>query len=380
VADPVNSVSPRRPQASDGLNRTLFDYAPDGIVIADRESYYIDVNKSMCRMMGYTREEFIGLHASDIVVPDEVQHIGSALHAIKTRSDYHREWQFKRKDGSVFPAEVIATEMPDGNLLGMIRDLTERRTLEEQFQQALKMEAVGRLAGGIAHDFNNVLTVILGYCELLLADLDPNDPRHAEIGQIQKAGVTAACLTGQLLAFSRKAIIEPKPLDLNGVVADIRAMLGRLIGENVTIVLDLPPDLALVTADRGQMEQIVLNLALNARDAMPDGGTLKIETANVELDEAYARAHLSVSPGAHVMLVVTDTGTGMTPQVQEHMFEPFFTTREAGKGTGFGLATVHGIVARAGGSVTVDSAVGRGTSFRVYFPRANATEDAIVQS
>ena len=258
--------------------------------------------------------------------------------------------------------------------VGISLDVTERRTLEEQYQQAQKMEAIGRLAGGVAHDFNNLLTVILGYCELLLADLDPDDPRQADIAEIQKAGASAAGLTRQLLAFSRKQIIEPTLLDLNVVVADMRAMLGRLIGEDVKVVLGLRPELAPVKADRGQVEQIVMNLAVNARDAMPRGGTLTIETANVELDEHYAKTHLAVKPGPYVVLTVTDTGTGMTPEVQARLFEPFFTTKELGKGTGLGLATVHGIVTRSGGSVNVYSEVGRGTSFKVYFPRADAAE------
>jgi CheY-like chemotaxis protein len=235
---------------------------------------------------------------------------------------------------------------------------------------------MGQLAGGVAHDFNNLLTAILGYCELLLADLGPGDPHRADVSRIQKAGASAAGLTRQLLAFSRKEIIEPKLLDLNLIVTDMRALLGRLIREDVKVVLDLAPELAPVRADRGQVEQIVINLAVNARDAMPDGGTLRIETANVELDERYAKTHLAVKPGPHVVLTVADTGSGMTAQVQARLFEPFFTTKEIGKGTGLGLATVHGIVARSGGSVHVDSAVGKGATFKVYFPRGEAGERA----
>jgi two-component system, cell cycle sensor histidine kinase and response regulator CckA len=261
--------------------------------------------------------------------------------------------------------------------VGISLDVTERRTLEEQYQQAQKMEAIGRLAGGVAHDFNNLLTVILGYCDLVLDELDPDDPRQVDMSEIKRAGASATGLTRQLLAFSRKEIIEPTLLDLNVVVAEMRAMLGRLIEEDVNVVLGLPTELALIKADRGQVEQIVMNLALNARDAMPGGGTLTIATANVDLDEQYARTHLDVTPGPYVMLTVTDTGTGMTPQVQARVFEPFFTTKEAGTGTGLGLATVHGIAARNGGSVHVLSEVGRGTSFQVYFPRANADEAAI---
>jgi two-component system, cell cycle sensor histidine kinase and response regulator CckA len=261
--------------------------------------------------------------------------------------------------------------------VGISLDVTERRTLEEQYQQAQKMEAVGRLAGGVAHDFNNLLTVILGYCELLLTDLDPDDPRLTDILEIQKAGTRAGGLTRQLLAFSRKQIIEPTLLDLNQIATDLQAMLERLIGEDVTIVLGLQPGLAPVMADRGQVEQIVMNLAVNARDAMPKGGTLTIETANVELDELYAKTHVALKPGPYVRLAVTDTGTGMTPQVQARLFEPFFTTKEPGKGTGLGMATVYGIVTRSGGTVDVYSEVGKGTAFKVYFPRADAAEAVV---
>jgi two-component system cell cycle sensor histidine kinase/response regulator CckA len=255
--------------------------------------------------------------------------------------------------------------------VGISLDVTERRTLEAQYHQAQKLEAVGRLAGGVAHDFNNLLTVILGFSELLLADLKPDDPRRADIAGIHKAGTRGAGLTRQLLAFSRKQIIEPTLLDLNVVVGEMRAMLKRLIEEDVSVVLRLRPEPALVKADRGQVEQIVMNLAVNARDAMPRGGTLTIETAGAELD---ATTHPSMNAGSYVSLTVTDTGTGMTPQVQARLFEPFFTTKEPGKGTGLGLATVHGIVARSGGRVDVSSDVGKGTSLTVYFPRADAAQ------
>jgi two-component system, cell cycle sensor histidine kinase and response regulator CckA len=255
--------------------------------------------------------------------------------------------------------------------VGISLNVTEHHTLEAQYHQAQKMEAIGRLAGGVAHDFNNLLTVILGFCELLLADLTPDDPRQADITEIQKAGARAAGLTRQLLAFSRKEIIQPTLLDLNVVVADIRVMLARLIGEDVTIVLNLGAALSPVKADRGQIEQIVLNLAVNARDAMPKGGTLTIATANGDADECRAQGPLAATASC-VVLTVADTGTGMTSEVRAHLFEPFFTTKGIGKGTGLGLATVHGIVTRNGGSVAVDSEAGKGTSFRVYFPQAGA--------
>jgi two-component system cell cycle sensor histidine kinase/response regulator CckA len=261
--------------------------------------------------------------------------------------------------------------------VGISLDVTERRTLEQQFQQAQKMDAVGQLAGGVAHDFNNLLTVILGSCELLSADLASGDTRQGDISEIQKAGMRAAGLTRQLLTFSRNQIIEPTRLDLNVVVADMQTMLRRLIREDVKVVLSLGSELAAVNADRGEVEQIVMNLAVNARDAMPNGGTLIIETANVELDEHYAKTHVGVKSGSHVMLTVTDTGTGMTPQVKARLFEPFFTTKEPGKGTGLGMATVFRIVTRSGGSIGVDSDLGKGTSFKVYFPRADAHETVV---
>jgi signal transduction histidine kinase len=249
--------------------------------------------------------------------------------------------------------------------------ITVTRDIREQYQQAQKMEAVGRLASGVAHDFNNLLTVILGHCELVLADLGPGDSHREDITEIQKAGTQAAGLTRQLLTFSRKAIIDPTRLDLNEVVTELRGMLGRLIREDVQVVLTLQPELAPVKADRGQVEQVILNLAVNARDAMPAGGTLTIETANVDIDERHEHLFVDLKPGPYVVLTVSDTGLGITPQVQARLFEPFFTTKGPGKGTGLGLATVHGIVMRSGGSIRVVSEVGKGTSFQVYFRRAD---------
>jgi PAS domain S-box-containing protein len=263
--------------------------------------------------------------------------------------------------------------------VGITQDVTDRRALEAQYRQAQKMEAVGRLAGGVAHDFNNLLTTILGYCELLLADLVPGDQRQADIGEIQKAGLRAAGLIRQLLAFSRKELIEPTLLDLNAMVRGLCEMFGRLIGDDIRVVLELQEGVGPLRGDRSQVEQVIMNLVVNAQDAMPRGGTLTIETAHVELDEHYAATHVAATPGPYVVLTVSDTGTGMTPEVQARLFEPFFTTKERGKGTGLGLATVHGIVTQGGGSVNVYSEIGRGTSFKVYFPRAVGA-DVVVDS
>lgn len=261
--------------------------------------------------------------------------------------------------------------------LGISMDVTTRRTLELQYQQAQKMEAVGHLAGGVAHDFNNLLTAILGYCELLLSDTAKDDRRRGDIVEIANAGYRAAGLTRQLLAFSRRQIIEPSLVDLNATVEGIQSMIGRLIGEDVAVVLCLHPTLPIVRVDRGQVEQVILNLAVNARDAMPGGGTLTFETDVLDLDAGYAATHVGVTPGPHVALIVTDTGTGMTPEIQARLFEPFFTTKELGKGTGLGLATVEGIVTQSGGSISVCSEPDRGTSFTVFFPIAQGAEIAV---
>jgi PAS domain S-box-containing protein len=338
------------------------------------------INRKGCDVLGWTADELFGRNWFETCLPAAIRQsveqtfdkvLGGDVSVIEnyvlTRSGQERliEWR----------NTVVRDDL--GQIVGTFSsgaDITDRRALEEQFRQAQKMEAIGRLAGGVAHDFNNLLTVILGYSELVLADLPLDDSHKADIGEIQKAGTRAAGLTRQLLAFSRKQIIEPTLLDLNVVVADMRAMLGRLIGEDVTVAVKLASAPVPVKADRGQIEQIVLNLAVNARDAMPKGGTLTIEAANIDIDQHNAKTHVSVEPGSYVVLSVTDTGTGMTPQVQARLFEPFFTTKERGKGTGLGLATVQGIVTRSGGSVGVYSEVGKGTSLKVYFPRADAEE------
>jgi two-component system, cell cycle sensor histidine kinase and response regulator CckA len=362
-------------RASEERYRTLFDYAPDGIVIADPNSYYLDANASICRMLGYTHDEFIRLHASDIVVQSEVEHIGPALSAIKVGSDYHREWQFRRKDDSVFTAEVIATAMPDGNLLGLIRDITERKRLEMQFIEAQKMEVIGHLASGVAHDFNNMLGVIIGYGDMMMVELDPNGLPHKCAEEIRQAAERAVGLTRQLLLFSRKQAVQTVVLDPNEVVTSMDKMLRRLIDENIELNFIPGNEIGQIKADSGQVGQVLMNLVVNARDAMPNGGKLTIETNNVALDEDYVRNHAGATVGDYVMLAVSDTGGGMSAEVKARLFEVFFTTKPKGKGTGLGLATCQTIVRQCGGHIEVQSESGKGTALKIYFPRVEQSVD-----
>jgi PAS domain S-box-containing protein len=346
----------------------LFDYAPDGIVIANPQSYYLDANASMCRLLGYPREELIGLHASDIVVPSEIQHIGEALKIISSTTDYRREWKFRRKDGSVFEAEVIATTMPDGNLMAMIRDVTEDRNLRAQLAQAQKLESLGQLAGGIAHDFNNMLMVIFTRCELLLRMLVTEKHRQF-VNDIHAAAMKNRDLTQQLLAAARRQVLELHVMNVNDVIRSAMQLLAPTLGEQIKIRTEIEEPLWNVYADPGKLHQVLLNLAINARDAMPRGGSLTVESRNVRVDSSYARQQIRLPEGDYVSLIVTDTGSGIPAEIRERIYDPFFTTKEAGRGSGLGLAVVRGIVEQTGGRMWMYTEEGRGTAFKVLLPR-----------
>jgi hypothetical protein len=365
-------------KASEEKYRLLFDANPNPMwVYAPETLAFLTVNEAAIRLYGYTKDEFLAMTIKEIRPPEDVPVLVEKLaHLPGQIGDSDGPWRHRRKDGTAFDVEIVSSAIVFGDTparLVMAADVSEKKKLEAQLVQAQKMEAIGRLAGGVAHDFNNLLGVITGYSELLYKNLQSTGAGHNRLKQIQKAAERAAGLTRQLLAFSRKEVVQPKVLDLNEVVTDIEKMLHRLIGEDVHLVTKLGRDLGRVQADRGQVDQILMNLAVNARDAMPDGGNLWIETSNATLDDAYLRTHADVRPGPFVLLSVSDTGHGMDAETLSHIFEPFFTTK-GDKGTGLGLATVFGIAKQNKGHVSAYSEPKRGTTFRVYLPRVDATE------
>jgi PAS domain S-box-containing protein len=356
----------------------IFASLGEAVVVVDRETRVIvSCNPAVERILGYTGKEIIGRRTTMMHVNESSweRFYQSAETVLAARDEFHTEYRLRRKDGTLFDSEhtvrlIRDTQGEPVGYVSIVRDIAEKKSLQAQLLQAQKMEAVGRLAGGVAHDFNNLLTVINGYGELIMSTMPPTDPIYEDLKEIRAAGQRAQHLTRQLLAFSRRQLLEPRVINLNDVLEGMAKMLRRIIGEDVHLALDPAPDLWQVHADPGQIEQVVTNLAVNARDAMPTGGVLSLQTENIEIDAADILRHLDLEPGDYVCITVSDTGHGMTDEVLEHLFEPFFTTKPANKGTGLGLATVYGIVKQSGGGVGVYSEPGRGATFRIYLPRA----------
>ena len=366
---------------SEARYRSLILSAAYGIYRCSLEGKFLDVNPALINMLGYgSVEEVLALDPKQDVFlnPEELARLNE---------DYRRngslngvEVQWKRKDGHVIIVRLSGRAMDGedeakGELEVIAEDITERRQLEEQFRQAQKMEAVGRLAGGVAHDFNNLLMVINGYTEVLLEQLEPGDSRHQKVQSIQQAADRAAMLTRQLLAFSRKQLLELKVVDVNHVIGDMERLLRPLIGENIELVTHLSPDAGRTRADAGQLEQVIMNLVVNAKDAMPDGGKITIRSSEITVRNNF-REHRYIQPGRYVVISLADTGHGMDKETLSRIFEPFFTTKEKGKGTGLGLSTVYGIVKQSGGYVFANSDVGGGTTFFIYLPRVEDSPEA----
>ncbi len=366
-------------QASERKYRLLFATSPEAMLVYDHETLRIlAVNEAATTRYGYSEQEFLSLTIRDIHSPEEQAQLDEELHDRPEAGAVRTGIRHRTKDGRVLEVDLVARPIEFAGRrarLVLARDVTTQRQLEEQLRQSQKMEAVGQLAGGIAHDFNNLLTAILGSTQLLLQATPPDDPRHEDAMEIKNAGMRAAELTRQLLAFSRRQVLAPKVLGLNAVVAHMQKMLRRLLGEDIELAVTLEPEAGTVNADPGQLEQVLLNLAVNARDAMPTGGRLTIETTRVTLTAELAERRHRLPPGDYLCLAVADTGAGMDEATQAHLFEPFFTTKEVGKGTGLGLATVYGIVKQSGGYVWVYSEVGHGTTVKVYLPRVAAAAD-----
>jgi two-component system cell cycle sensor histidine kinase/response regulator CckA len=367
--------------AQEELFTLIGENAADMIAVVNVQGERLYNSPSYEKLLGYTPADLEKTSAYEQIHPDDKPAVKAAAEeAKKTGIGRRVEYRIRHKSGEwrVLESTASAVRNAQGAVEKLIivnRDITERRQLEQQLLLSQRLEAVGKLSGGIAHDFNNILGVIIGYSEALQETIGVDDPMREAVDEIEKAGQRAAALTQQLLAFSRKQVLEPKILDLNSIVADVEKMLCRLIGADVDLEIIPDPTIGKVKADRGQIEQVILNLAVNARDAMLQGGRLKIKTCNADLDANDTRRKRYVVPGHYVMLEVSDTGMGMSAEVQSHIFEPFYTTKEQGKGTGLGLATVYGVIKQSGGYIWLESEIGKGSTFQVYLPRAEGVEE-----
>jgi signal transduction histidine kinase len=346
--------------------RRIFEHVGDALFITDKSGLILDANPAACALTSTPLEQLRNRELRGVL---GVSAAPSTESIDESPTLLQGELRLKGHDSELRTVDAQSAAFAPGLLVHTLRDLTHQRHLEEELHHSQKMDAIGKLAGGVAHDFNNLLTVITSYTTFLLESFDETDARREDATEIKQAAARAAQLTRQLLAFSRKQVVQPRPLVLNSIVVETEKMLRRLIGEDVELLTKLAPDLFEVRADAGQLEQVVMNLAVNARDAMPQGGRLSIETSNVRLSPASLPRHARMPDGEYVTLSVSDTGTGIPDEVQSHIFEPFFTTKEAGKGTGLGLSTVYGIVKQAGGDIRLDTEIGRGTTFTIYLPR-----------
>ncbi len=365
-----SKISSSAPTNSSEQVEAIFNSSLEGMLIVNEEGRYVDANPAACRILGRSRSEVLGQLVGSFSTDPRgtlkyflellTTHAPLAEGTIRTPEDKIRHIEFS-----------VRTNYLPGRHLMVTRDVTERKRLEQQLLQSQKMEAIGQLAGGIAHDFNNMLTAIRGYSELLQRSLNPESVERRYADSILSAADKAAMTTQSLLAFSRQQVIQPRELDINAVVQEMAALLQKLIGEDIRLSIALSNQIGTVKMDPGQLSQVLLNLAINARDAMPNGGSLTVESANVMLDQSYVKAHLNVQPGPYVMLSVSDSGCGMSAEIISRIFEPFFTTKAAGKGTGLGLSIVYGIVEQAKGAIYVYSELGQGTCFKIYLPRVD---------
>ncbi len=368
-----------RLRESESRFRQLFEYGSDALYLHDLDGRIVAVNRQACEMLDYSRDELLGMPVFDIVSSLLRQDLEASWDSMRPGDFRSVEAVHRRKDGSEVPVDVRTTMLElDGRrrVLAAVRDLTERRRLEQQLLQATKLEAVGQLAGGIAHDFNNVLTAIRGHCQLALEEIDADDPLHRELTHIDRSAARAAELVLQLLAFSRRQVLQPRAVHPSEIVRGMQPMLRRVIDENIVLEVTKDDDVGLVWVDPGQLEQVVLNLVINAKDAMPSGGKLEIELRNEHVAERIEEDFAEpVDPGSYVRLSIRDTGEGIAEDVLPRIFEPFFTTKPVGKGSGLGLATVYGIVKQSGGSIQVRSMDGGGTKFDVRLPRVGETDE-----